>query len=81
MEIEVNGERGHGREDIHVATHDLKKHEVRKWLRGSGADMQDVIKDVSSLRAARDQANKETERGKHRPAVGGFTDHKHGGES
>ena len=27
------------------------------------------------------QLNKETERGEHRPVVGGYADHKHGGES
>ena len=36
---------------------------------------------AKTLQQARDQLNKETERGEHRPAIGGFTDHKHGGES
>lgn len=35
----------------------------------------------SALRAAKSQLEKETERGEHRPAVGGYADHKHGGES
>ena len=34
-----------------------------------------------NMRKARDQLNKETERGEHRPVVGGYADHKHGGES
>ena len=36
---------------------------------------------AKSMQQARDQLNKETERGEHRPSVGGYTDHKHGGES
>ena len=38
-------------------------------------------KAATALEQARDQLNKETERGEHKPAVGGYTDHKHGGES
>ena len=36
---------------------------------------------MHALAQARDRLNKETERGAHRPAVGGYTNHKHGGES
>ena len=36
---------------------------------------------ASALERAKVHLEKETERGEHRPAVGGFTDHKHGGES
>lgn len=34
-----------------------------------------------SMKQAKSQLEKETERGEHRPAVGGYADHKHGGES
>ena len=34
-----------------------------------------------SFEKAVGQLNKETERGEHRPSVGGYSDHKHGGEA
>jgi hypothetical protein len=46
-----------------------------------GYSLSQTVERMKALKRARDQLNKETERGEHKPAVGGFSDHKHGGES